>query len=79
MSTQNNTRIQSMYTEIKLVMGWDIGDGDSVAFAKSVTDRVSKLEPLYIHKSRDLQVEKSAVAKASQRETGIVRAKRIGP
>lgn len=63
MSTQNNTRIQSMYTEIKLVMGWDIGDGDSVAFAKSVTDRVSKLEPLYIHKSRDLQVEKSAVAK----------------
>ena len=63
MNTQNNTKIQPMYTGIKLVMGWDIGDGDSVAFAKSVTDRVSKLEPLYIHKSRDQQVEKSAVAK----------------
>lgn len=50
---------------IKAVMGWDIGDGDSVAFVKFIVggDNVSK--PLYLHKSRDQQVEKSAVAKNS--------------
>ena len=50
---------------IKAVMGWDIGDGDSVAFVKFIVggDNVSK--PLYLHKSRDQQVEKSAVAQNS--------------
>lgn len=63
MNMQNNTKIESKYDKVKVVMGWDIGDGDSVAFARSVTERFSTLEPIYIHKSRDIQVEKSAVAK----------------
>ena len=63
MNTQNNTNIKSKYEKVKVVMGWDIGDGDSVAYARTVTERYSSLEPLYTHKSRDTQVEKSAVAK----------------
>ena len=50
MNTQNNTNIKSKYEKVKVVMGWDIGDGDSVAYARTVTERYSSLEPLYTHK-----------------------------
>ena len=58
----NDMKAETKWNNIKAVMGWDIGDGDSVAFIKLIVggDKMSK--PLYLHKSRDLQVEKSAVA-----------------
>ncbi len=55
--------------KIKAVMGWDIGDGDSVAFIKLLTEKDSKPVSLYLHKSRDQQVEPSAVAKS---KSGVI-------
>lgn len=55
----------NIFDRVKLVMGWDIGDGDTAAFARVVTGGSTKLVPLFIHKSRDVQVVKSAVAKSS--------------
>lgn len=47
---------------IKAVMGWDIGDGDSVAFVKLIEEGNNVSQSLALHKSRDVQVEKSAIA-----------------
>ncbi len=58
--------------KIKAVMGWDIGDGDSVAFFKFIKplgEEKDKLVPLYIHGIRDQQVIPSAVAKS---EDGVI-------
>lgn len=58
--------------KIKAVMGWDIGDGDSVAFIKFIKplgEEKDKLVPLYIHGIRDQQVIPSAVAKS---EDGVI-------
>ena len=62
-------RTEAKWDNIKAVMGWDIGDEYSVAFIKFIVggDNVSK--PLYLNKYRDVQVEKSAVAKNS---SGII-------
>lgn len=49
---------------VDLVMGWDIGDGDTVAYARNVSGS-KEIFPLYIHKSRSEQVVKSAVSKQS--------------
>lgn len=64
MNMQYNTKMKSRYGKVKVVMGWDIGDGDSVAYARAVDkEQEGKLVPLYIGAIRDQQVEKSAVAK----------------
>lgn len=53
------------FKNVEFVMGWDIGDGDTVAFARSVRGSAKEMFPLYIHKSRSEQVVKSAVSKQS--------------
>lgn len=62
-SAKEEVFFNMQFNEIKLVIGLDIGDGDSVAYAREMTGKGSKLAPLYLHKSRDSQVVKSAVAK----------------
>lgn len=48
----------------KAVMVWGIDDEDSVAFIKPLTEWYGKAVPLYLHKSRDTQVQVSVVAKS---------------
>lgn len=55
--------------KIKAVMGWDIGDGDSVAYIRLLTEKDNKPVSLSLHKSRDQQVEPSAVAKS---KSGVI-------
>ena len=62
-------RTEARWNNIKAVMGWDIGDGDSVAFIKRIAGGDNVLRPLYLHKSRDVQVIKSAV---SQNSSGFI-------
>ena len=65
----NYVKTKAILNNIKAVMGWDIGDGDSVAFIKFIVGGDNASKPLYLHKNRDVQVEKSAVAKNS---SGII-------
>ena len=58
----NKMRPKATLNKIKAVMGWDIGDGDSVAFIKYIIGGKEVSQPLYLHRSRDEQVVKSAVA-----------------
>ncbi len=55
--------------KIKAVMGLDIGDGDSVAYIRLLTEKDNKPVSLSLHKSRDQQVEPSAVAKS---KSGVI-------
>ncbi|MDE7000271.1 MAG: hypothetical protein K2P73_08235 [Lachnospiraceae bacterium] len=55
----------------KAVMVWGIDDGDSVAFIKPLTEWYGKAVSLYLHKSRDMQVQVSAVAKKQNGEITI--------
>ena len=61
----NDMMTEAVWKKIRVVMGWDIGDGDSVAFIKLVAEKNRKVESLSLHKSRYIPVEKSAVAKNS--------------
>lgn len=63
--TNNYMGTKAGLNNIKAVMGWDIGDGDSVAFIKPIVGGRQFAEPLYIHKVRSQQVEKSVVSKTS--------------
>lgn len=49
-----------MTDKFKVVMGWNIGDYDFRACVRIEKDSV---RPLYIHKSRDAQIERTAVTK----------------
>ena len=69
MDKKYNTKAHPTFSKIKLVVGCDIGDGDSGAYARIVADQGGKLLPLYAHKSRDQQIEKSAVAKT---DSGVI-------
>ncbi len=61
----NDMMTEAVWKNIRAVMGWDIGDGDSVAFIKLLAEKNRKVEPLSLHKSRYIPVEKSVVAKSS--------------
>ncbi len=65
MGKEHDVQARIDYKKIKAVMGWDIGDGDSVAFGRRM-EKDGKLEPLYLHKSRDQQVEKTAVTRTDK-------------
>ena len=57
-----------MTDKIKVVMGWDIGYYDSMACVGIIGN--CYVSPLYLHRSRDLEVVKSVVAKT---ENGVIR------
>lgn len=61
----NYMRTEAILNNIKAVMGWDIGDGDSASYIKPLAGKNAKSVSLFLHKSRDVQVEASAVAKSS--------------
>lgn len=51
------------FENVVLVMGWDVGDGDTVVCAQKVGE--SRIFPLYSHTSKSEQVVKSVVSKRS--------------
>lgn len=65
MGKEHKTENRMEPSKIKAVMGWDIGDGDSVAFGRRIETK-GKLQALYLHKSRDQQVEKSVVTRTDK-------------